>query len=456
MSGPKLSKYELEQLRKAELERIQREIENSHANILHIKRDISSEMEWCKHELDQIDRQMNLISSCSLSEDDRSQANSIILSERQRICDLLHCMDSIADHVIAHPNELAEVQAEEHRIRDLWRRLTESKTSILTDRIEYESVMTNVAEKLKESLDCSTFSLAEALQNIHSIRPESISTSADIEQMRAEMLSEIVSLKKSRFASAKIINRLNNAAQLVSSETNPQRLNDINSRVIRELSHSFDKMQLIYDEYKDVFCRHNVLLSQLGKATLEEDCFDTVAEMTARINTIKEENESLHQQLLAIAERQEICKSIDEAMSSLGYDLIGTKEASVKGSVKLYQFSKGAGIQMIQKEDGTVRLKVVGLSKSNRSPKESEKSYLLHMQEEFCSAYEQIKEAFMRQGISQVQGSERKLPPDNQFSQIINVNEYDSAYVAESSMSTLPGKKSRVSAHKPKYMRQET
>ena len=62
----------------------------------------------------------------------------------------------------------------------------------------------------------------------------------------------------------------------------------------------------------------------------------------------------------------------------------------------------------------------------------------------------------MRQGISQVQGSERKLPPDNQFSQIINVNEYDSAYVAESSMSTLPGKKSRVSAHKPKYMRQET
>lgn len=77
MSGPKLSKYELEQLRKAELERIQREIENSHANILHIKRDISSEMEWCKHELDQIDRQMNLISSCSLSEDDRSQANSI-------------------------------------------------------------------------------------------------------------------------------------------------------------------------------------------------------------------------------------------------------------------------------------------------------------------------------------------------------------------------------------------
>ena len=28
MSGPKLSEYELEQLRKAELERIQREIEN--------------------------------------------------------------------------------------------------------------------------------------------------------------------------------------------------------------------------------------------------------------------------------------------------------------------------------------------------------------------------------------------------------------------------------------------
>lgn len=38
MSGPKLSEYELEQLRKAELERIQREIENLHANILRIKK----------------------------------------------------------------------------------------------------------------------------------------------------------------------------------------------------------------------------------------------------------------------------------------------------------------------------------------------------------------------------------------------------------------------------------
>lgn len=77
---------------------------------------------------------------------------------------------------------------------------------------------------------------------------------------------------------------------------------------------------------------------------------------------------------------------------------------------------------MIQKEDGTVRLKVVGLSKSNRPPRESEKEHLLHMQEEFCSAYEQIKEAFIRQGIRQVQGTERKLPPDKQFSQIINVD----------------------------------
>ena len=42
MSGPKLSEYELEQLRKAELERIQREIENLHANILRIKKDIFS------------------------------------------------------------------------------------------------------------------------------------------------------------------------------------------------------------------------------------------------------------------------------------------------------------------------------------------------------------------------------------------------------------------------------
>lgn len=259
MSGPKLSEYELEQLRKAELERIQREIENLHANILRIKKDIFSETEWCRHELDQMERQINLVNGCSLSEEERSQAHSIIASERQRICDLLRSMDAITSHVITHPNELKEVQAEERHIRDFWSRLIESKAMILTDRIEYESVMANVAEKIKGTLGCSTLSLAEALQNVHPVRPESISASTDIEQMRAEMLSEIVSLKRSRFASKKIIERLDNAAQLVSDEIDFKRLNDINSRVIKELSHSFAKMESIYDEYKNVFYRHNTL-----------------------------------------------------------------------------------------------------------------------------------------------------------------------------------------------------
>ena len=455
MSGPKLSEYELEQLRKAELERIQREIENLHANILRIKKDIFSETEWCRHELDQMERQINLVNGCSLSEEERSQAHSIIASERQRICDLLRSMDAITSHVITHPNELKEVQAEERHIRDFWSRLIESKAMILTDRIEYESVMANVAEKIKGTLGCSTLSLAEALQNVHPVRPESISASTDIEQMRAEMLSEIVSLKRSRFASKKIIERLDNAAQLVSDEIDFKRLNDINSRVIKELSHSFAKMESIYDEYKNVFYRHNTLLSRLGKPTLEEDSFNNAAEMIARIDTIKAENESLHQQLLAIAERQEICNSIDKAMISLGYDLIGTKNASTKGCAKLYQFSKGTGIQMIQKEDGTVRLKVVGLSKRNRPPRESEKEHLLHMQEEFCSAYEQIKEAFIRQGICQVQGTERKRPPDNQFSQIINVDEYNSTYGGENGTLASIGRNSRASVYKPKYMTQD-
>lgn len=163
MSGPKLSEYELEQLRKAELERIQREIENLHANILRIKKDIFSETEWCRHELDQMERQINLVNGCSLSEEERSQAHSIIASERQRICDLLRSMDAITSHVITHPNELKEVQAEERHIRDFWSRLIESKAMILTDRIEYESVMANVAEKIKGTLGCSTLSLAEAM-----------------------------------------------------------------------------------------------------------------------------------------------------------------------------------------------------------------------------------------------------------------------------------------------------
>lgn len=89
MSGPKLSEYELEQLRKAELERIQREIENLHANILRIKKDIFSETEWCRHELDQMERQINLVNGCSLSEEERSQAHSILKRREFKISILM-------------------------------------------------------------------------------------------------------------------------------------------------------------------------------------------------------------------------------------------------------------------------------------------------------------------------------------------------------------------------------
>lgn len=444
MSGPKLSAYELEQLRKAELERIQRELANSHANIKAILKDVASVREWCERELVQFERQLNLLESSSLSQEKASETRDAISSERQGIMNLLQTLASIRAIPLEHPDELPEVQAEERRLRGLASGLKTQRDTLIANRAGYETTMSGLAENLKGSLECSTYSLAEALLNIRATSPVCQSQSTDIAATQSRMLSEIIQLKNNPYASKKDIDRLEKAAHLVEQEVDPARLKEVDSMVIREFIYKFSKMESLYGEYSEVICQHNALIERLGESPITEERFETTTLLSSKIASLKAENSALFERLIDAAICAEINKAIDEAMCSLGYDLIGVKEASARGSVKLFQFANGTGIQIVQKTDGAVRLKVVGLAQGNRTPDKAEQEYLVHMQEEFCTAYDSIKDAFEAHGIRQVIGSEKRLPPDEQFAQIIDITEYDPSYLQRRAALGQAGKNQRI------------
>lgn len=444
MSGPKLSAYELEQLRKAELERIQRELAKSHANIKAILKDVASVKEWCERELVQFERQLNLLESSSLSQEKAFETRAVISSEKENILNLLQTLANIREIPLERPDELSEVQEEERRLRGHASALKTQRDALIANRIGYETAMLGLAENLKGSLDCSTYSLTEALLNIRSSSPAPQSQSTDIVALQSRMINEIIRLKNNPFASGKDVDRLEKAAHFVEQEVDPARLKEVDSMVIREFTYKFSKMKSLYGEYGEIICQHNALLESLGESPIAEEKFETNMLLSSRIASLKAENSVLYERLIAAATYAEINKAIDDAMCSLGYDLIGAKEASAQGSVKLYQFANGTGIQIVQKTDGAVRLKVVALTQGNHAPDKAEREHLVHMQEEFCAAYDSIKDAFEAHGIRQVIGSEKRLPPDEQFAQIIDITEYDPNYLQRRDASVQVGKNQRT------------
>ena len=448
MSGPKLSEYELEQLRKAELERIQRAISNSQANIKRMQQKVFDGIKWCDQQLLQIERQLNLLSSSTLSADKTSSIKRAILSQQQKVLNLKSDRADFRPSQAAQSDDLTEVQTEENRLSNLLQRLDAQESVISDGSSEYLEALQLLADNVKGSLTCSTYSLAEAMQSVAEKMSIDTAASDEADKLRFEILSHIAALKTNKLVTRKMVDRLDHSAQLAEQESSVARLKELDSIVIKDISRKLAGIEKLYDAYQSAHCENLTLLAALGeKVGIVNESFDTPDSIKARTVQLVSENAGLRKRVLAVAERMEIEKSIDMAMDSLGYRLIGTKGKSAEGSVKLYEFSDGVGIQMTRRADGVVRMKVVGIGSAGEELDKANKEHLVRMQEDFCDVYDTIVDAFERHGVHQVRGTEKKFPPDIQFAQMIDVLEYDPNFFMN--RQTVSVGKSRTSVQKP-------
>lgn len=452
MSGPKLSEYELEQLRKAELERIQREISSSQAHIKRLQQKATDEVKWCDQQLLQIERQLNLLASSTLSDGETSGIKQAILSQRQSVLDLKNAFADFCPSYAAQSDSLSDVQAEENRLQNILKGLEAEEFAISGGSSEYLEALRLLADNVKGGLTCSTYSLAEAMQNVAGKVSIDGGSSAEADKLRLEMLSRIAALKAHKQVTKKMVERLDHAVKLVEQESTVTRLKEINSLVIKDISRKLEGIEAQLDAYWSALCKNRALRVALNEDVDEtEETFETPNSIKARTTQLIAENASLHERIIDVAERAEIEKSIDIAMDSLGYQLIGARGKTSGGSVKLYKFTEGVGIQLTQRDDGVVRMKVVGIGSAGDVPDEANKAYLLKMQEEFCGTYGAIVDAFAKQGVRQVQGTERKLPPDLQFAQMVDVSDYDPEFLHKKTRPDTRNK-NRISVHNPVHL----
>ena len=345
MSGPKLSAYELEQLRKAELERIHREIIRIKTLAMAEIQRVQSEIQRCQEELSRLNYQRKLVEASSLSAADKDSVNHEIQFQMDQVLSLEREYSAI--HPEPFGTTLEEVQRVYSLLSEQIADCTHSRQAIESSRGTYEALLSKVAENLCEQVSTESYSLDEALANL----PPRVITGEALQDQKNALVQRVYAITNNPLANPDTKARVQKALRRINETNNQRELEEIGSMVVGEIERNLKQIEPLMGEYLQLMCRKNALATSLGLP--EENPMqgiNNVAELRQLIHSTKMQVEKMQAQHLELAEREEIARSIDAAMEELGYEFIGVKQSENSTSrIKLFEFSEGTGLQIIHR-----------------------------------------------------------------------------------------------------------
>lgn len=136
-------------------------------------------------------------------------------------------------------------------------------------------------------------------------------------------------------------------------------------------------------------------------------------------------------------EQAYISQTIDDVMVEMGYKLIGNNEVTKKSGKhfkkELYLFEEGTAVNVTTSSTGQITMELGLLDTQDRMPDVEETDTLCRQMRTFCGSYADIEKKLAERGI--VSKHISLLPPEAQFAQVINVEDYnmndDETYVKE-------------------------
>jgi hypothetical protein len=143
---------------------------------------------------------------------------------------------------------------------------------------------------------------------------------------------------------------------------------------------------------------------------------------------MKEYNELLVQQITMKAEQAYINDCVNEAMSEMGYDLIGnrtvTKRNGKRFKNELFSYSDGTAINVTYDSEGQIAIELGGVDKTDRIPTSYETDVLCEDMKSFCTDFKIFEERLKSKGIS-IKTRISMSPPSAEYATIINVGDYN-------------------------------
>ena len=132
--------------------------------------------------------------------------------------------------------------------------------------------------------------------------------------------------------------------------------------------------------------------------------------------------------LLERSEKEYIRSALDEIMTDMGYVLVGGREHVAKRTGRktrhaLYKVTGGVAVDVTYAENGQISMELGGLDGTDRTPTPAEAESLASDMRAFCGDYREFVRRLREKGI--LIDEIGHLPPEPQYAQIINTNDYD-------------------------------
>ena len=142
---------------------------------------------------------------------------------------------------------------------------------------------------------------------------------------------------------------------------------------------------------------------------------------------IEEAIEKINQMMIQKDARSYIMDTVDDVMSEMGYEVIGSRDVTKKNGRsfhdELYSYSSGTAINVIYSSDGQITMELGGLSHDDDLPNQSETELLTEEMQTFCSSFSTIEKKLAERGV--LVGTRIALaPPDAEYAMKINLNDY--------------------------------
>lgn len=174
------------------------------------------------------------------------------------------------------------------------------------------------------------------------------------------------------------------------------------------------------DTYEQLLQEYVLLVEETGSAV------ESIPFSESAIERLQSEIEHLEQMVSSAEEQAYISQCIDEVMLEMGYDLIGSRDVTKKSGKhfrnELYLFDEGTAVNVTKSDDGQITMELGGLDNADRIPSAVESQKLCEDMGEFCEDYAEIEKRLAAKGVKTKRIS--ILPPEEQYAQIINVEDY--------------------------------
>lgn len=273
-----------------------------------------------------------------------------------------------------------------------------------------------------------------------------------ISESRAKIRVQLIEMKNNQNLPVELVNELNVALSKIDSIDDETFLKNYYSvtvvPLLRRCKQYLNEYEVCHAEFEKFYAEYIALCDLYYYVAQEYPC------CPASIEVLKSEIKRIKETVDADDEQAYISDCLDEIMEEMGYIVIGSREVTKKSGKhfrnELYTYGKGTAVNITYSSDGKIAMELGGIDTRDRLPDDHEISILCESMEQFCDDFKEIEKRLLAKGVI-LADRIALLPPNAEYAQIINKNEYHITEKTE----TLQSKKQRRASTKRNALRKE-